>query len=600
MGVIGQLQTIHSTSNREPAFLQVKGETLQKNNSNTVSSNTPEHKPNLRLVQTIENIDFGVIFHEISFQDLNGAKKFITVRRSDFFDTRELLRQLLDAGADIPPSSEASKSPLLSLQQSKTNKHIFHTSQIGFNSNTFVTPNGSFGADPNLLYKSQSADHSNHPLGMSRGDLEEFTNAVRPFLLKSRPARLLCCAQFASLLTSKIDVGETGIIHLSGGSGAGKSVAFRVAQAIVGRANRTDLEQFSGTVAGLEDHLSHSKNTLTILDDLPASGFDNRKMAQVFEALSYNSTNKKGRKLAKHFLVNSGTQRPTWNQFICTNAEYSVCEIFSRADRPVNDGVLRRAIDIYVGDGKATTICDIGHDNDSSYFASGLSLIQQTGDLLNQHFGAPLPIFIGWFQTDKNLQSKFECERQKFYSSFKGKYDDVLQSWQTAIVDKFSCLCASGLLAVQAGVFPVKESSLIYSMVKLCMDVLVSHNPNAPTSEELFKNFLEKACNLKLSPFVRKGDRSGVFDPKVNFSFIRRSGDDDRILFVSGKSLESHCGSKRVLRSLLKLSESRGILLEGSGKKLTQPTTAPGQEKPQRHYRFNFDAIQKHCKDQKK
>jgi hypothetical protein len=569
----------------EPALGQVKGENMSKNTSSNQIASGQIPDPRLRLLAILEDIDTGLNYCEIAFNNTEGARKKIVAKRAVLSDRRQLLTTLLDAGADLHPSTTVSAPLLDALISAQPKNHRKVTATTGFRDDVYVTPHGSFGGSSPIEFHSTEVSSDELPFGLAKGSLKKYLKAVKPIVKRSRIVRLQCCGQYASILAGRIDVGEIGIIHLNGTSGCGKTVSNRITMSISGRADRNDVEGFAGSVAGIEQYFARNRNQLTVLDDLPTEGAGDLLLYTKVERLTYAFTNTKGRKLSRHNSVNDQGSRPTWAQFGTTNAEFSIRDLASRAGRQIPEGVLRRIIDVYAGDAQSTTICDIGRKPGDERFKEDLDLIQRTADALKDQYGTALPVFVKWIIAQKALQEQFEVCRDEFHRRFDKKYLGELTSWQTAIVAKFSSLCAAGCLAIRAGVMPCGEGSLTASIVLLCVDAIGRDQVGGNILPGILGKLAAQSNDPDVVPVHQKGD-DVAFDLHACFGFRRRDNSNRDVFFVLPDKLKALCGSAQAMRRFLQHCLQLKILVPGTAK-LTQPVDLPGNGGSKRCYRFD-------------
>lgn len=524
----------------------------------------------LKLKRLIKNIDSNTWFISVEFETQDGVIAESRFDRSILANTKRFHEILLQHGAAIPADFQSAKISIETLRDSKCNEMEEETSFCGWHDDRFVTQHNTLGNGTPIKLETPDPDA---PQGLQKGNLKAYLAGITPLVKSSRIVKTFMGAQCASVVSGKLDRQVSAILHSSGDSGEGKSLALAVAASFVGRASKGDIPNHAMTVAGFERRLALNRHSLAIFDELGVKGDDAKAQIRHLEKMTFGFTAGHGRTLAADGFGKK-TKTTRHNQFGASSGEVSGRDLARIAKVKTKPGFSRRFIDNPMASKKDGGICDITIDGELLSEDERHSAILQASKAITQNYGVALPRFIDWILDQKNLANQYDAVIKQFFEKFGNP-----GGWEGEFIEVYAAVAAGGVLGVRAGVLPVSETSFIASIVKICRRAMEYAQVDQVDTVGTLNKFKRVASGQGACPLLMKGEELNKAQLRDCLGF-RRKIDNRTILHVKREKLIELTGDSNAVNAFVKKCDSNGLMLDAK----TRQAVMAGAEA--RYYRF--------------
>jgi hypothetical protein len=222
----------------------------------------------LEISAEIIDLDIHQHFLELQFPRRFGPLGRIRVPNAERRNPRLVLRDLDNAGALLPASRKKATKLVEVLLSEPAPRVRYSTSRIGWvDDGSFVLPHRTLGKRAKTLHHRPNA-------ALYSVCVEQVRDSRRVAQWNGRalPVLILSVVRdrggLAGPLLNLIDETEGAFFNLTGESSTGKTLASRVAQSTITRANKTDLIPASLTDRGLEEIAFAHNNLVVVIDEL--------------------------------------------------------------------------------------------------------------------------------------------------------------------------------------------------------------------------------------------------------------------------------------------------------------------------------------------
>ncbi len=272
------------------------------------------------------------------------------------------------------------------LQTAQVTRRALCVSRIGWQGETYVLPDQSFGAQDaeEILY--QCSNGTSHPWGVN-GTVNEWRERVSRFCTGNTRLVLAASCAFAGPLLSFAGA-ESGGIHFYGLSSTGKSTALIVGASICGGGKAGFVQTWRTTINGLEAVAEAHNDATLFLDEL--AQVDAREAADALYMLANGH--------GKARMTRSGGQRKklAWTLLCVSAGELTLAEHVASVGKRIKGGAEVRLLNIRADAGQGLGIFETLHGA-----ASPESFVHQLREGARYSYGAPLRAFLDRLVRDR-------------------------------------------------------------------------------------------------------------------------------------------------------------------------------------------------------
>jgi len=339
----------------------------------------------------------------------------------------------------------------------KTERFITNTSKVGWYQNCFVLPEGSIGAEEDLVVL-QSLD-SIGDMYHTGGTLEGWQDMARLCAGNTRFTFALCAAFAGPLL--KLAGLEGGGFSFEGPSSCGKTTCLQIAASVWG--SPSHVRTWRTTSNGLEAVASLYNDGLLVLDEI------GQVKAKDLSEIAYMLANGSGKTRAGR--SGGARQISSWHLIFLSSGELGL------ADKLSEDGIKSRAGQEVRFVGIPVETSDVVALNGSS--SSG-ALVQNIKEATAQHYGYASRAFLEW------LVKGIDIMKETLPSAVEEIARELCPEGASEQVLRVAQRCAlvriAGTLAKEAGVLPQSIDEV--ESVKNCFTAWLDERGNLGSSEE--------------------------------------------------------------------------------------------------------------------
>lgn len=225
----------------------------------------PTRTPQIIIRSLIHDLDLNRYILELRFYRVDGGKGTLLVPRSAAMKPHDVMHQLLDAGALLPPDkTQAAKLVRTALTgDAHFRKEI--TRKGGWHGSSFVTPRETFGPRADTLSFAGARD-ADPPIWRTDGTLPDWRDGLTPACSASSFLTFALSIGFAAPLLDVLGLDEGVLFHLSGASSTGKTLCSRALQSEGGQARDRDLPSYGVTPRAVEE-ICHARSDFAVVFD---------------------------------------------------------------------------------------------------------------------------------------------------------------------------------------------------------------------------------------------------------------------------------------------------------------------------------------------
>lgn len=310
---------------------------------------TKEHtmskKPLLKKIATVEDLATGQFHVRAQIRTEDGARRIITIPRSDCSEPRSLKRKLLDAGAILPTNARA-KSFLAAFMGAGSPRQLKRIAQSGWlNGNqTFALQTRMIGQNrSSFIGLSSPPNRDARGWFKSAGTAETWKALVAPLAMSSSSLMLSAAAAFAAPLLDLCNE-QSFSICLYGDTRSGKSVATLIGASVVGLGSVRQLPKWHASDSGQEELLPMFNDCLAAIDDFESIRGTESEKYQRIRGFSYGVE----AGAEKHRHSSFAPASKTWRTILITSMEKSIEELAKKLGEERKGGETIRMVSLPV------------------------------------------------------------------------------------------------------------------------------------------------------------------------------------------------------------------------------------------------------------
>jgi len=528
-----------------------------------VVSNTAGH--DLRIAWAQQDIDTGTYSVAIEFPLVSGGRAEVVVPRSDLLLRQRIQSMILDKGgralSDFAQQLETLTNTL------PQPRHV--TGRGGWHGDQFVTKYGSFcarGKKPDILFNTQNDEYVGP---QQAGSLEEYKRCLKIPLERSSYLTFLLAASLVPALAGRIGMEGGFSVNLSQTSSAGKTLALRVVQSAVSKAEEQDLASINVTTGKSVALLVPFGGLAFGFGDLKAAAAKDKDLLDMIQTFVFSTHGNSQRKT----LMTGRPQRANY----CVpmlSTERPLAELFAAAGRIFENGEAVRLLDLQVPDPQQGGIFD------NAGKKAPRELVKDVEDAIAENYGHLLGRWVRALAKAniKTIRDIVAREETEFLSVLKDT-SPVL----SRIARYFSLVDIAGRYAAKGGLFPVDAECVREACLKLfhllARDILDRERPTLLAAQAL----LDRLNDSDRFEMAKRG--TSIASDATAF---RRQEADGIRLFVRRPELKAAISDDYLLdRIVLPNMHRLGALQPRE----TQTVMQKGIKDKHRYYCFNSDIL---------
>ena len=379
---------------------------------------------------------------------------------------KELREILADAGFICPQSLNGRRALSELISYWKDCPIIEHATQLGWVGESFALPEEiiqPLGCEKNIMLSMHDQNHLVRKQGTFDGWLEI------PFLAEqsSRATFAICTAFAAPLL--RIFHMKGGGFHFSGQSSRGKTTIIKAAGSVWGGGGEDGFARtWTMTTNGAEGLVADHNDILLPLDELTKVSPD--QAAEIIMLLA----NGQGKARARR----DGTSAPAqmWRVLFLSTGERTISHQLELAGGKTHmtGGIGARVPDIPI-----EVSPGVSFENFKPFCDSG-ELVKKLVALSDSHYGHAGPRFIRYLIDKPTAIDSAKSNYAKQQRDLTSPDDDPQVE---RVADRFALVSAAGLLAIDAGVLPIKPDSVIHATERCFNDWKAQRGGNKSEEE---------------------------------------------------------------------------------------------------------------------
>jgi putative DNA primase/helicase len=535
----------------------------------------------IRITATVEHIDRGESYYEVTYTDVNGSDRVTRIGRELFYEPRKVVDLLAKAHASLPNDRSAAIDLVKKALEAKGNRQYRVTAKSGFyGDESFVHPVATFGKlSSELLW--DGSNNIDPALGQTCGTLEQWREGMREPIKYSDYLLLACSISLASSLLHVMREDEGAIFHLHGRnklnsqsktrSSSGKSLAARVAASTTGRCRKNDLVTFAASVRSIEDYC-FARNHLGAQFDEEGRSLGSGTGPRIkSDELPYLVPSGRGGLRSKKATRDPDLENLTWALFAISTGEAPLDDPKTRRnERP--EGAQVRMISVPVPPGGEGGIFNRVRGAPAEVASKCKRLARQVEETIASNYGVVTPAYL-----PKLLAAQPAVERRarKIIDAFIERVGADREPWERRFAEKFGIILSAAILLSEWDIGPwtsKRARRAIGRLYKVARSAVVSVE-HATTA--LIQR-LRHAVDKQRFPTLSKRQVLSTKQSKRVWGVTEKHATLGRIIFVRLARIKSLVRPPAIVDAVLSKLEQESILLRCSDGKLTQQKMVKG------------------------
>jgi uncharacterized protein (DUF927 family) len=406
--------------------------------------------------------------HLVEVKDPDGIWHQATISHAQSAkDHREIMALIADCGLVVFGSTTGRYQflDLLARHLTEVEGRVRCVSQAGWHTATngeyFVLPDQAYGADEVIIYRPKTCIRTDYDL---RGSPEEWRQDVSRLAVGNSRVGVSISSAFAGPLLNLVG-GESGGIHLKGGSSSGKSTSSYAAISVM--AGRNFKVSWDATAVGIEGAAITRCDTLLVLDEM------NQVAPEVAAKVAYTLANGVGRLRGGN--DGSPKEPARWRILFISTGEISLATKIEEGGGRAMAGQEIRVLDIPADAGCGHGIFETLHE-----FESGKALAEFIEHASYKYHGHAFREFIGKLTEDMDGARERVLARMDVFMREvcpKGVSGQVSRACK-----RFALIAAAGELATEWGItgWPKDEA---FKAAKTCFDAWLAQRGSSGSLE---------------------------------------------------------------------------------------------------------------------
>jgi hypothetical protein len=463
---------------------------------------SPGGKSPILAVRHIDDLTTGKVTSVFSFKRYDGAGSEIRMPRSEVTSIAKVKAALDNAGANRSSSIRAHDLERHAYMGAENTRRV--VSQTGWRDGHFDFPNRVDKGAPAPIHfiEAADADPQLHPFYKRRGSAAEWWSGVAPFVRQSDVMAVAIGAVLAQPLMRFSDASEGAIFNLAGDSGAGKTLATRVAQSCMGQARKKDLTGWDNTPVGLEEILGSTEGLALIIDDAEGSKGSSADRVRTNQAAGRMAADGGRRRRSRAYESEHGLLALREPRLGLSSAEIALTAEARMQGIALKKGVLVRFIDIPIRDK------DAGGVFNRTTVGTKVPLEKQALQLhgaISRNYGHPFRKYLRYLEGHfAELGQVVRDEAERFARSARKEHGKVLtQDAAPRILGKFALIAAALNLGRKAGVHDLSRQRITLAVSTCLMDAIGQLTAMPEADGEVERRL---RAVLAAAPTLRRGD----------------------------------------------------------------------------------------------
>jgi putative DNA primase/helicase len=552
-----------------------------KEKDHTKPTGLTPSKAVIRITATVEHIDRGESYYEVTYTDVTGNDRVTRIGREMFYEPRKVVDLLAKAHASLPNDRYAAIDLVKKALEAKGNRQYRVTAKSGFyGDESFVHPVATFGKlSSELLW--DGSNNIDPALGQTRGTCEQWRKGMWEPIKYSDYLLLACSISLASSLLHVMREDEGAIFHLHGrnklnsqlktSSSSGKSLAARAAASTTGRCRKNDLVTFAASVRSIEDYC-FARNHLGAQFDEEGRSLGSGTGPRIkSDELPYLVPSGRGGLRSKKATRDPALENLTWALFAISTGEAPLDDPKTRRhERP--EGAQVRMISVPVPPGGEGGIFNRVKGAPGEVASKCKRLARQVEETIASNYGVVTPAYLPELLA---AQPAVERRARKIIEAFIERVGADREPWERRFAEKFGIILSAAILLSEWEIGPwtsKRARRAIDRLYKVARSAVVSVE-DATTA--LIQR-LRDAVNKQRFPTQSKGLVLSTKRSKRVWGVTEKHADLGRIIFVRLARIKSLVGPPAIVDAVLSKLEQEGILLRYSDGKLTQQKMVKG------------------------
>ena len=528
----------------------------------------------IRITATVEHIDRGESYYEVTYTDVNGNDRVTRIGRELFYEPRKVVDLLAKAHASLPNDRSAAIDLVKKALEAKGNRQYRVTAKSGFyGDETFVHPVATFGKlSSELLW--DGSNNIDPALGQTCGSFEQWRTGMREPIKHSDYLLFACSISLASSLLHVLREDEGAIFHLHGRnklnsqsktrSSSGKSLAARAAASTTGRCRKNDLVTFAASVRSIEDYC-FARNHLGAQFDEEGRSLGSGTGPRIkSDELPYLVPSGRGGLRSKKATRDPDLENLTWALFAISNGEAPLDDPKTRRhERP--EGAQVRMICVPVPPGGEGGIFNRVEGAPAEVASKCKRLARQVEETIASNYGVVTPAYLPELLA---AQPAVEQRARKIIDAFIESVGADADPWERRFAEKFGTILAAAILLSDWKIGPwtrKRARRAIGRLYKVARAAIVSVE-DATTA--LAQKLLE-AIDEKRFPRWVNGKMLSTKQSDKTWGITKKDMKGRFIVFVPLSRIKLLTQPPAIVMAVLDRLEQEGIVLRAGDGKLT-------------------------------
>lgn len=465
--------------------------------SNDIVQGPPElaaRSTGLKVSRLIHNIDDDTFEFEVEFNSITGQRKSIRLPRSTRSYPSDILKKLLDSGANLPSEKGEVLEAVRKALEDEPKEHLQVTRRGGWHGRSFIRRNWTAG--DNQALRLVGASDANNPMDARSGNLSGWMDGLKKPCERSTYLSFGIGVSFAAPLLGLIGEDEGAMFNFYGRSSSGKSLTCRASQSVFARAAKNEMPTYDITDRALEE-LCFERCDLTVVFDEEGRAKGGAEQRHT-RSRNIAFTVAGGQGMARSKIVSQTRELSNlkWRVLGLTSSEVP---LEAGSSRSRVDGERVRHIDIAIP-GDERGIFDHLKPENASKAPIAAKLVEDT---IRDHHGVALKPYIkALLQEIDRVPEQVNAAIDAFLNDLKIGADP----WERRFARKFALVSAGMLLASKYGVAPWTENHARRSVRKIYRTARKSVFTVQERAQELIETLREALEDDYRFPNLAKGE----------------------------------------------------------------------------------------------
>lgn len=525
--------------------------------------------------------------YHIAIKAPDGIWVQLTLAGKLFASCGKELRELLAEAGFTPPQCIKGRRALSEFISFWSDCPIVeHTTQLGWVGDSFALPEETIHPNGEEASVVLSLSDPNH-LVQKKGTFEDWAEIPRLAELSSRPTFAICAA-FAAPLLRPLQM-KGGGFNFSGQSSRGKTTFLMLAGSVWGGGGETGFTRgWTMTNNGAEAVAAAHNDILLPLDELT------KVPPELASEVIMQLSNGQGKARAKV----DGTKAPgqQWRVMFISSGERTISHQLELVGGKTHmtGGIDSRCADIGVEVAPGVSFESVAP------FESSRELVKRLAKLADTHYGHAGPKFVRYLIDHPAAidRAASYCKEQQERLISAGDDPQVER-----VADRFALVGAAGLLAIEAGVLPIKRESVIQAVTRCFEDWKAQRGGNQSAELLAAKRHLKlffdvhgpsRFESLKMETSETdeiETQRSADYAVRDRCGYSAQTDDGAKVYIVLPEAWRSAVCGTHCPKLMAKIAREAGALTLGEGGRMQKKIRLPDYPNGTRAYILRPDKL---------